>query len=508
MYRECYSCDDVLLVPRYSDLSSRSECDVSFLNYSIPVIASCMDTVYSPEIDSLLTSNNIMVMVHRYFKNYKEQLEYAYQPQSSDYRFFAVGSIVKDSGRKWVDGLLENGIKHFVVDMAHGDSSACVNTVKYINKQIDDSGKIIAGNVATKSGFRRLEEAGSWAIRCGIGCGCFTPNTLVMTSEKVLVPIQYLNIGDMVYTHTGEVKKIIGVLSYETEEDIVVINNKIECTKNHEFYVLHKKYEKIINKENISKFAEWIQAKNLIDDYMLIKLDNKHISFNPIPIKSVNTKKYSGIVYDLTVEDNHSYNVFNILVHNSICSTRLNTGFGVPLLTTLEDCALVRDSAYIIADGGVKHPGDISKAIAFGADFIQTGRMFASTDLAPGNCYDKEKNIVCSYREINNKMKKTNNNGRKQFLVCNEDFVAYKQYRGMASAEARKGVLKDSSIEGVSGLVPYTGKTEDFVKNLKNNLRASLSYAGAKNWHQFRRNVKCIRISNASLAESQTHVEA
>lgn len=365
MYRECYSCDDVLLVPRYSDLESRSLCDVSFLNYDIPVIASCMDTVYSPEMDKYLTSNKIMVMVHRYFRSYKDQLEYAYKPESTEYRFFAVGSILKKEGREWVDGLLNRGIAHFVVDMAHGDSRPCVETVRYIKENLPSHGKIIAGNVATKSGFRRLEDAGAWAIRCGIGCG-------------------------------------------------------------------------------------------------------------------------------------------------SICSTRLNVGFGVPLLTTLEDCALVRDRAYIIADGGVKHPGDMAKAIAFGADFIQTGRMFASTDLAPGDCYDRNKNIVCSYNEIHNKC--GGNVDRNGYLLqsserTNECGVCYKEYRGMASVEARKGVLKNSSIEGVSGLIRYTGRTEDFVVNLKNNLQASLSYAGTRNWHEFRRNVKRIRISSASLTESQTHVE-
>jgi IMP dehydrogenase len=366
MYRECYSCDDILLVPRFSELKSRNECDPSFLNYSLPIIASCMDTVYSPEMDDFLTSQNIMVMVHRYFKNAEEQLEYVFDKKSNQFRFFAVGSVAKPSGEQWINTLLENGVKHFVVDMAHGDSLPCVETVKYLHERVDGSGgKIIAGNVATKSGFRRLEEAGAWAIRCGIGCG-------------------------------------------------------------------------------------------------------------------------------------------------SICSTRLNTGFGVPLLATLEDCEKVRDSAYIIADGGVKHPGDIAKAIAFGADFVQSGRMFACTDLAPGDCYDNRKKLVCSYRDIHKEEYSGHIHAPFDLPPTkrkNESSVCYKEYRGMASAEARKGIMKNSSIEGVSGLIPYKGSTEDFLINLKNNLQASLSYAGARNWHEFRRNVKRIRISSASLVESQTHVE-
>lgn len=350
MYRECISCDDVLLVPRYSDIRSRNDCNPGVDVYSIPLLASCMDTVYSPELDDLLTSKKIMVMVHRYFKNYKEQLDNS-PGFSSDYRFYAVGSIFTSKGKAWIDGLLDVGIKHFVVDMAHGDSAACYETTKYITSK-DSNIKVIAGNVAVKSGFRRLQEAGAWAIRVGVGSG-------------------------------------------------------------------------------------------------------------------------------------------------SICSTRLNTGFGVPLLTSVEDCATQKNGAYLIADGGVKYPGDIAKVIAFGADFVMSGRMWASTDLAAGQCYTRTGNYLCEYNALDEWHSPDH---------TNRQFVSYKNYRGMASKEARQGVLKDSSIEGVSGLIPYSGTTEDFVKDVTNNLRASLSYAGAYNWEEFRRNSKPIRISPASWSESQTFV--
>ena len=350
MYRECISCDDILLVPRYSDIESRNDCDPSVDIYSIPLIASCMDTVYTLELDKLLTEKKIMVMVHRYFNDYKEQLDNS-PGESSDYRFYAVGSIMTEKGKEWIDGLLDAGIKHFVVDMAHGDSRACYDTTKYICSK-GMSIKVIAGNVAVKSGFRRLQSAGAWAIRAGIGSG-------------------------------------------------------------------------------------------------------------------------------------------------SICSTRINVGFGVPLLTTVEDCAMVKNGSYLITDGGVKYHGDIPKVISFGADFIMSGRLWAGTDLSAGDCYDKNKELLCSYNDIDAYRSKDDSNRR---------YVAYKSYRGMASKEARQGVMKDSSIEGVSGLIPYTGTTEDFIKDLTNNLRGSLSYAGAYNWKEFRMNAKRIRISVAAWGESQTFV--
>ncbi len=275
MYRECLSCNDVLLVPRHSDLESRDDCDPKFYDedlihpYSLPVVASPMDRVYSKEMDACLTARNIPVIIHRYFHDYKDQLAAALQPKSSELRFFAVGSI---KNREWIDGLLEEGIKHFCVDMAHGDTSLCTNTVKYLVRNGAD--KVIAGNVATKSGFGRLQDEGAWAIRCGIGSGCFTPNTPVMTKSGYK-KISEIKIGDIVWTHTGELEEVIDLISYETSEELYKINDQIECTSNHEFYVIHRDHQYVVNESNIHEYARWVRADELSEDYIMIELDNE-----------------------------------------------------------------------------------------------------------------------------------------------------------------------------------------------------------------------------------------
>ena len=185
----------------------------------------------------------------------------------------------------------------------------------------------------------------------------------------------------------------------------------------------------------------------------------------------------------------------------------------MPLLTSIEDCALVADKALIIADGGLQHPGDLAKAIAFGADLCMMGRMFAGTNLAPGDCYDSSKELVCSYDKIGemdtSRSCMADDGGDKTWEEgpSHEGRVVYKRYRGMASAEARKGVLKKASVEGVSGLIKYVGTTEDFIDGLQSNMQASLSYSGSLNWKSFRKNTKKMRISSAAWSESQTHVE-
>jgi hypothetical protein len=224
-----------------------------------------MDRVYSKEMDKFLTSWNIPVVVHRYFKDYKEQLNAAYIPKSDEHRFFAVGSL---KNRAWIDGLLGEGIKHFCVDMAHGDTSLCVETTKYL---VSQGAMVMAGNVATKSGFCRLQDVGAWMIRVGIGSGCFTPDTPVMTKDGYK-KISEISVGDIVFTHTGELEEVTDLISYETDEELYKINDQIECTSNHEFYVIHRDHQYNVNEDNIHHYAKWIRADELSEDYLLIEL--------------------------------------------------------------------------------------------------------------------------------------------------------------------------------------------------------------------------------------------
>ena len=208
------------------------------------------------------------------------------------------------------------------------------------------------------------------------------------------------------------------------------------------------------------------------------------MKFKLIPVSSVKKVQYKGMVHDLTVEKNHSYNIKNVVVHNSICSTRINTGFGLPQLTAIMDCVRVKNpGVMVIACGGVKNTGDMAKALAVGADMCFMGKRLAATDLALGRTFDKRMELTDDVNEI-----------------------AYKEYRGMASKEARAGVMEYGSVEGVSGKIPYTGKTVDLINDIELNLRSALSYGGSRNWGEFRRKVKIVKISNSSINESQTHV--
>jgi len=161
----------------------------------------------------------------------------------------------------------------------------------------------------------------------------------------------------------------------------------------------------------------------------------------------------------------------------SICSTRIQTGHGVPTLQSVIDCAASDRSAKLIADGGMKMPGDIAKALAAGADFVILGSLLAGTDESPGHVIEEA--------------------GRK-----------IKRYRGMASFEAQyKWRGRTSSLEGVSHHVDYRGSLFEVVYNLSRGIKSGMSYSGARNLVEFRSKALFIKQTTCGLAESGTHIK-
>ncbi len=160
----------------------------------------------------------------------------------------------------------------------------------------------------------------------------------------------------------------------------------------------------------------------------------------------------------------------------SICSTRIQTGHGVPTFQSVLDCASV-DDCVIIADGGIKNAGDIVKSLAAGADFVMLGSMLAGTDESPGD------------------------------VLASNDGSKYKVYRGMASVEAQvawRGTAR--SLEGVSTTIPYKGSVAEILKSLEQNIKSGLSYSGARTIRELQSKAKWIHQSSAGQIESSTHI--
>jgi IMP dehydrogenase len=172
----------------------------------------------------------------------------------------------------------------------------------------------------------------------------------------------------------------------------------------------------------------------------------------------------------------------------SICTTRVIAGVGVPQITAIQECArmIQKYDLPLIADGGIKFSGDITKALAAGADSVMIGSLFAGTDESPGE--------MVLYQ------------GR-----------SYKMYRGMGSIEAMKSGSKDRYYqddveadiklvpEGIEGRVPYKGPLSSSVYQLLGGLRAGMGYLGCRNLKELKQKSKFTRITNAGLRESHVH---
>jgi IMP dehydrogenase len=161
----------------------------------------------------------------------------------------------------------------------------------------------------------------------------------------------------------------------------------------------------------------------------------------------------------------------------SVCTTRLKTGHGVPQLTAIQDCA--RCDRSIVADGGIRHPGDVVKALAFGADFVMIGGMLAGTRPTPG------KRI----------------RGPKGKWV--------KAYRGMASREVADehhgGIAEWKTAEGVSVTVPYRDDEEAIIADLVGGLRSGLTYAGSRTVRELQRKLNYVVITPSGWHEGTPH---
>ena len=169
----------------------------------------------------------------------------------------------------------------------------------------------------------------------------------------------------------------------------------------------------------------------------------------------------------------------------SICTTRIIAGIGVPQITAVMDCYEAADKygIPIIADGGIKYSGDMTKAIAAGANVCMMGSIFAGCDESPGTFELFQ--------------------GRK-----------YKVYRGMGSIAAMENGSKDRYFqtdakklvpEGVEGRVAYKGSVEDTVFQLMGGLRSGMGYCGAATIEDLKQTGKFVKISSASLKESHPH---
>ncbi len=465
--------DDVLLEPRYSKIKSRLETRVETyltkdIKLNIPIISANMDAITESRMAISMARLGGLGVIHRFIAPEIQAQEVSKVKRSEGFIIENPITIspknslgeAKTLGEKYgISGILivdeKNKLLGIVTkrDMAYQPKECDKKPVTYFmtKKLITANPNITikqAKNILIKNKIEKLPLVN----RKGTLCGLITLSDIVK-KEK--------------FTHssTDEKGRLLAAAAVGVKD------------------------EDILRAEMLVKAGVDILVVDIAHGHsdlainMIKKLKKK---FPHVPIIGGNVATAKGVT-DLVKAGADGIKVG--IGPGSTCITRIVAGVGVPQISAIFECfkQAKKTNTPLIADGGIRYPGDVAKAIAAGASSVMIGSLLAGTDESPG-------------------------------LLINKDGVNYKITRGMASLGAnltRQTINSQHKIsqenidafvpEGVEAMVQYKGKTKDIVSRLLGGLRSSMSYLGAKNIKEMQTKAKFIRITPSGLKESHPH---
>ena len=470
-FKEGLTFDDVLLVPKYSDITSRSQTNLSTklsrnISLNIPFISANMDTVTESAMAVVMARAGGIGIIHRFLAIQEQANEVLKVKRSGSVIIENPYTINQDktvqdainyAEEKEVSGLL-------VVD----SDSKLAGIVTDRDLLFETSATTLIKDVMTKD-----------VVTAKPGTSPEEAKEILHKHRKEKLPI---------VDESGSIKGLI------TSKDITNIEDYPSASKD-------KKGRPLVGAAVGVKGDFLERTEALLDagtDVLVVDIAHGH-SENAINTVRNIKKAFpdceliaGNIATAKGAEDLINAGVDAVKVgvgSGSICITRVITGSGVPQLTAVLDCAKIgRDHGIpIISDGGTRTSGDATKALAAGASSVMIGGMLGGTDESPGTVLTK--------------------NGKR-----------FKVYRGMASLGASLGRnsketgsisfdddLNDYVAEGVDAMVPYKGTVTDILKQLTGGVRSGLSYCGAHTILQMQENAEFIKMSRAGFAESQPH---
>ncbi len=469
-FKEGLTFDDVLLVPKYSDITSRSQTDLTTklsrnITINIPFVSANMDTVTESSMAVTMARAGGIGIIHR-FLTIQEQANEVLKVKRS-------GSV-----------MIENPYS-ISSDKSIQDALDYAEDKEISGLLVVDSNSKLAGIVTE----RDLLFAGSNGIIAD-----------VMTKDVVTAKpgVTLDEAKDILHNHRIEKLPIVddsGVIKgLITSKDITNNTDYPNASKD-------KKGRPLVGAAVGVKGDFLERSESLLDagtDVLVVDIAHGHSENAICTVKNIkkafpDCELIAGnIATAQGAEDLIKSGVDAVKVgvgSGSICITRVITGSGVPQLTAVMDCAKVGNDhgIPIISDGGTRTSGDATKALAAGASSVMVGSMLGGTDESPGTVLTK--------------------NGKR-----------FKVYRGMASLAASIGRksketgsisldddLNDYVAEGVEAMVPYKGTVTDILKQLAGGVRSGLSYCGAHTIPQMQQNAEFIKMSRAGFAESQPH---
>ena len=469
-FKEGLTFDDVLLVPKYSDITSRSQTNLSTklsrnISINIPFVSANMDTVTESSMAVAMARAGGIGIIHR-FLTIEEQANEVLKVKRS-------GSVMIENPYSISS---EKSIKDALEYAEDKDISGLL--------VVDSNSKLVG--IVTERDLLFANSNGSISDIMTKDVVTAKPGVTLDEAKQILHQhrIEKLPIVD----DSGIIKGLI------TSKDITNNADFPNASKD-------KKGSPLVGAAVGVKGDFLERTESLLEagtDVLVVDIAHGHSENAISAIKNIkkafpDCELIAGnIATAQGTEDLIKAGVDAVKVgvgSGSICITRVITGSGVPQLTAVMDCAKIGNDygIPIISDGGTRTSGDATKALASGASSVMVGSMLGGTDESPGTVLTK--------------------NGKR-----------FKVYRGMASLAASIGRksketgsfsfdddLNDYVAEGVEAMVPYKGTVVDILKQLSGGVRSGLSYCGAHSISQMQENAEFIKMSRAGFAESQPH---
>jgi len=458
--------DDVLLIPGWSDFLPRDADTQTMLTrniaINIPLISSPMDTVTESALAIALAQEGGISIIHK--------------------------NLTIEQQRREVDKVKrsENGVILDPVTLGPGDR---VGTARQLMAEqnisgvpiIDEKGRLVGILTRRDLTFQGSDEDKVESVMTGSNLVTGPPDTTLEQAEAIL--------------NKHKVEKLLLTNKNGTLAGLITMR---DITRVHQFPNASKDARGRLRVGASVGVHDLERVEQLISkDVDLIVVDSAHgHSGNVIEtVKKIRAKWDIDIIVGNVATAQATKDLIEAgadavrvgIGPGSICTTRVVSGVGVPQITAIMECAAVGDSSGvpIIADGGIRHSGDITKAIAAGASSVMLGSLFAGLEESPGK--------LVIYK------------GRR-----------FKEYRGMGSMGAmitggggrysQPTKQTDKLVpEGVEGRVPYRGTLAEYVYQLVGGLRAGMGYCGTPNIESLRKNARFYRITAASVIENHPH---
>ena len=462
--------DDVLLVPNFSDfLPSEASLDTKLtknISLKIPLVAAAMDTVTESRMAIALAEAGGIGIIH---KN-----------SSIEEQCAEVKAVKK----------YESGV---VRDPVTIQSTQTIADLKQLTQELKISGMPVVDDgvlkgIVTGRDFKYADDMDASV-------------SSIMTAKDKLITVQEGTALDEVkkLMYTNRIEKILVVDSPDNLTGLVTMKD-IEKSAEYPDATKDQQGQLMVGAaigtgaDTLERAAELVKAgidlfvvdsahghsKNVIDTIKMIKQE-----FKGIDVIGGNVATAEGAI---ALRDAGADGVKVGMGPGSICTTRIIAGIGVPQMTAIMDikAALKDDEISIIADGGIRFSGDISKAIGAGADTVMLGSIFAGTEEAPGEVELFQGRSFKTYRGM----------GSIGAMSERQDANRYFQ----EDVDAEKLVP-----EGVEGRVPYKGWVKNVINQLTGGIRQSMGYVGCRTIVLMQDQSQFIEITNAGMTESHVH---